>query len=331
MDMLPVLMAPAERPLAKRIRANGDIQGFAGATWFVNAEHEVSCLDDLAAVLDEVSREPQLAPVRGQKLPGVPLRHRRLCDRAVHGEAVTYEPAAHRWLGIDVDGVAEPPSLCFAAEPEAGAEYVRDAVLPECFEGAACWWQATASAGIKPGIRVRSWFWLSQPLSDNQAKRLLAGAPVDQSIYTPVALHYTAQPILDKDVRDPVARRQGVLGGCEQVEVPDVPDIPLRPPAPLVTVEDRELSETERAVLVRAMTRSPVAAAIWREGRAYEDRSKRDFAFTASLVRAGCQEPDVLAAALVALSERHSLGSKCHREGYIARTVRAALAGSDDG
>ena len=305
--------------LTKRVRRNGSLVPYDSAKHFGVREVPAGSLDDLVAALDRLSRDPHCAVIRGGPVEG--LDRRRVLRRKA-----SFAPAPRRWLAADVDGVDEPAGLTFAAEPEAAAEYVRDHLMPAAFEGAACWWQATSSAGIKPGIRLRLWFWCDRPVADDEAKRWLADAPVDPSLYGPVALHYVAAPIVEPGARDPMARRQGVLDGDDVVAVPDLPDAPLRPSAAPVAVTLRDLDETERAAVVAAMRRSRLAAHIWRESRTYADRSKRDFAFAAGLVRGGCTSPEALAAALVALGEKHPLGSKCDREDYVARTVTAALA-----
>jgi len=79
------------------------------------------------------------------------------------------------------------------------------ATLPREFAGRSCWWQMTSSAGIKPGVRLRLWFWLARAVSDAEAKRWLADAPVDLALYSPVQAHYTAPPIFDPPELDHAA------------------------------------------------------------------------------------------------------------------------------
>ena len=94
-------------------------------------------------------------------------------------------------------------------------------------EVSSCWWQATGSAGIKPGIRLRLAFWLSRPLSDQEARAWLRGFPCDLSLYSPVQPHYVARPVL-QDVPDPMLRRSGRRSGLEDtVAVPDVIESPV--------------------------------------------------------------------------------------------------------
>ena len=268
------------------------------------------------------------AVVRGRLLPHAdPARCRRLSDRAAHGDAVTFAPALRRWLALDVDGVPEPLCLTFAAEPEAGVEHVLG-MLPEPFADASCWWQATSSAGIKPGIRCRLWFWLSRPVSDGEAKGWMAGHPVDRSLFTPVALHYTAAPILAAGMPDPVIRRSGVRRGLSDlVEVPGELPLVATIAASPVSLDAAELTAADLEALALAALRSRAARAIWTGERSFPDRSTGHFAFAAALARAGCTDPDTLHRALIAYDRRrgHDTG-KILRADYARRTIAAALA-----
>jgi hypothetical protein len=88
---------------------------------------------------------------------------------------------------------------------------VRAAVitLPAEFHDASAYWQLTSGAGIKPGIRLRLWYWLDRPVNDDEAKRWFEGAPVDTSLYCANTPHYTAAPIFDPPELDPVPLRSG--------------------------------------------------------------------------------------------------------------------------
>lgn len=106
------------------------------------------------------------------------------------------------------------------------------ATLPAEFQGITAWWQMTSSAGIKPGIRLRLWFWLDRPVSDAEAKRWLEGCPVDTALYNPVQAHYVAAPIFDPTSLDPVPKRSGWFWRCaNMVPVPELPE-PAPPPRP---------------------------------------------------------------------------------------------------
>lgn len=153
-------------------------------------------------------------------------------DRAEHHEA---SPIWH------VDDPGElPPELCADDLDPAPIDAVRDwslvcaaavATLPPEFQAVTAWWQMTSSAGIKPGVRIRLWFWLDRPVRDAEAKRWLEGCPVDPALYNPVQAHYVAKPIFHR-ARDPVPKRSGFFWrGANMVAVPELPE-PAPPPRP---------------------------------------------------------------------------------------------------
>jgi hypothetical protein len=70
----------------------------------------------------------------------------------------------------------------------------------------------TSSQQIKPGIRMRLFFWSDVPLADRQLKQWLAQYPVDQAIFSPAQPIYVARPIFD-GVPEPVPLRSGLRRG----------------------------------------------------------------------------------------------------------------------
>jgi P4 family phage/plasmid primase-like protien len=128
---------------------------------------------------------------------------------AKDGQIPTLEMVPHRWLAIDVDGVAaEDAAGAFDPLPDpARAVACVVAKLPTEFQGAECLWQFTSSAGIKDGIRMRLYFWLSRPLTCEEVGAWLTGYPVDHSIYRPSQPIYAASPVVEGDAVDPIPVR----------------------------------------------------------------------------------------------------------------------------
>lgn len=330
-DQLTVLCAHSG-VLTKRVSHTADgwqITPYADAKHFAVRSAPIAGFAKLAETLTMLTNYPRCAVIRGEPLPGTDLER---CRRLLHpcresGDAATFAPAPRRWLAIDFDSVPEPAALVFAAEPEDAVEHVLG-LLPEPFADVSCWWQATGSAGVKPGIRVRTWHWLSRPLDDAEAKGWLAPCPVDRTLYGAVTLHYTASPILAQGTSNPVARRFGVRQAPDEVvEVPAV--LPrIEQPRPVeVTISGHELSDDALVALGAAVRRSGLAQAIWTGERAYPDRSGRHHAFGCELARAGVRDARTLAAALVALDEHLGVDlGKISRPDYLARTVGSILA-----
>jgi hypothetical protein len=133
-------------------------------------------------------------------------------------------------------------------------------LLPTQFHGTSAWWQMTSSAGIKPGVRLRLWYWLGREISDDEAKRWLRESPTDLALFNPVQVHYTAAPIFDPPSLDPVPLRSGWWWRhVNEVSVPELPEPPRPEPvapeysvgeiSPVAAEDHRELA---RQCLVRS-------------------------------------------------------------------------------
>jgi hypothetical protein len=144
-----------------------------------------------------------------------------------------------RWLGLDLDSVPNPPGICSVSEPEGIIAHVIS-LLPPAFSEVICFWQFTAGHGLKPGIRLRLWYWLTRPASDEALRQWLGERvpqdsvprhqwprrwPIDPVLFNPIQLHYTAAPIFEGPP-DPVPLRCGWHRGLKNaVLIPDkLPD-----------------------------------------------------------------------------------------------------------
>ena len=86
--------------------------------------------------------------------------------------------------------------------------------LPAEFSGARCIAQATAGHGIKTGIRLRLWFWLSRLTTGDELRVWLKGSPADPAVFRPAQLIYTAAPLFE-DMAAPLSARLAMLAGAE--------------------------------------------------------------------------------------------------------------------
>jgi hypothetical protein len=127
------------------------------------------------------------------------------------------------------------------------------ATLPPQFADAHAWWQMTSSAGIKPGVRLRLWFWLAAAITDEQAKIWLQDSHVDPSIYRPVQPTYTAAPIFDPPELNPVAERSG-MWWRHVGEVP-VPEIKLPVREPIEVAVQHQLSSDQELTAIQRRAR----------------------------------------------------------------------------
>ncbi len=195
-------------------------QGYGNAKRFSGKEVPVNGIDELSALMAKQQAASQSFVIRGAIAPGADRQNmlRRVIDRP--DAPATIIPAARHWVALDIDSLPCPDSIDPVHDIDEVVEFVVGHLPPE-FEGASCHWALTSSAGIKPGIRLRLWFWFDRPLEDWQLKTWLDGYPVDHSVFAPAQPIYTAAPIF-KGMADPCPRRCGLWRGNRDEVTPPV-------------------------------------------------------------------------------------------------------------
>jgi hypothetical protein len=207
-ETLTILRATHGGRLAKII-SPGHIRPYDNVKYFDAMTVSVGSLDDIADVLRTLIDNPSAAVIRGELANGATaaLNIRRLLhpDRKT-GEEATLRECPHRWIALDVDSVARPHHV--PADDLTSCAHFAVTTLPAAFHDARCVVQATASHGIKPGVRLRLWYWLDRPVSCAELKRWLARTrSVDVGSIGPVNLIYTARPIFLDGAVDPLPGR----------------------------------------------------------------------------------------------------------------------------
>lgn len=144
--------------------------------------------------------------VRGRPLLEGALPYRR--TKAHGSEPPSLEAEPHRVIPVDWDGKDAAPMR----DLETAARAVR-AQLPAPYRDAECIAQATSSAGVKPGMRVRLWFLADRLVSDLELKATFDGVGcVDPKIYQPHQPIYVATPRF-QGLPDPLPARWCLLEG----------------------------------------------------------------------------------------------------------------------
>ena len=232
--VLLTVVTPRNSRLTKTIvREEGSwkvLSDYGGITRVNAREIPVHGLTSLTAVLTAASRDPRVCVIRGGIRLGfedIALRPggvRRLAyDRPdeIAGVAI-FEERARRWIALDLDSFPLPAHI----DPIEDIEHVLDAAierLPAEFRVASCFCQLTSGHGIKPGGRVRLFFWLSRPVTNAEAKRWIPKSIADPSVHAIVQPIYIAAPIFPPGERDFLAKRGGArLGVEDEVQVPDL-------------------------------------------------------------------------------------------------------------
>jgi hypothetical protein len=231
MDAVTILQTKGSLAAAKRIwQREGEeprIKDYDNPKHFAVHERPVGSLGDLAELLTKIEKQCHYLIIRGRPLDGIDRQNAVRRMHANGAEAACFAEEARWWIPLDFDAIPCPGGFDPINDPEAAVRYLAG-LLPEPFHGTSCWWQHTSGAGVKPGIRMRLFYWGSRAVSDDELKTWLAEAPIDNSIYNPVQAIYVANPIIETGA-DPVRMRSGIFGGSR-----DVVEVPaeIEPPRP---------------------------------------------------------------------------------------------------
>ncbi|TAN29575.1 MAG: hypothetical protein EPN31_06205 [Castellaniella sp.] len=205
--------------LAKTWRADGTIAAYDQAKFFTQSSVPLAGIADLSAQLAQLQDDPHACVIRGAYLGddhaaevGLAPEHgrvRRLLE--------LFDDTPHHWVLVEVDDF-QPLTADPVRDPVPAIDEYIATCLPECFQGAAYHWQLSNSAGhaTKGGVlKVHIWFWLATPYTSAQLKAWVKTIAIalDDSVLNPVQVHYTAAPVFEPGVVDPVPVRSGFVSG----------------------------------------------------------------------------------------------------------------------
>ncbi len=216
--------------LAKIWKADGTIVPSANAKYFDYDTYTVGNISEFSTLLTSLEEKRQSCLIRGRYKGNDHARHvdpdyqegkvRRILD--------VFDDQPLHSVMIEVDDF-EPEFFDPVKEPmEAIQEYIED-MLPECFQGKTFHWQLSSSAGKKGKehiLKVHLWFWLKTPQTSAELKQWATSTSLasDHSVFNPVQIHFTANPIFEEGVVDPVIQRSGLIEGENGDEVELVMD-----------------------------------------------------------------------------------------------------------
>lgn len=193
MDTITLLKTKGGLPLTKRFTADGE-ESYGGSKHYSVHPHPVSDLDDMRGILEKLTAQRDVAFIRGTPVADLDLEYAQRVE-------ANFESRPQHLLALDIDSAETTADPLFDTE-SACVEWIAKH-LPEPFHDTSFIYQMTSSAGIKPGLRARIWFWLSQPRSSIELKpwaQCLAAdkaSCLDASLFDAVKLHYTAAPIFE--------------------------------------------------------------------------------------------------------------------------------------
>ena len=231
-DFLTLLKSSEGKPAAKCFRlVNGILrkQDMRMSMFFDTDTVPVSSLHELATALSELEQDNASMVIRGALIEGRETQHIRRTGKASlwNDPGSNFNAVPRQWCMIDIDDLPLPPEFANIAAHQRDILAYTVARLPEAFRGVDCYFQFSASMGIKTDmVRVHLWYWLDRPASDREMKAWLSQSevPVDLSLFRPVQPHFTAQPVFAEGAVDPLPARSGIYqagSGQLTVEVPD--------------------------------------------------------------------------------------------------------------
>ena len=139
--------------------------------WFRPIPHECDDLHALAGLFEVIRERGNAIVVRGEldeaghaALAADP-EHRIVRRKNAKPDNIPphLTEAPRAWVLLDVDDWPLPPGACLRVDPAAVIEEAIQALLPEPFHDAECYWQLSSSAGFVPGVlKVHLCYWLSE-------------------------------------------------------------------------------------------------------------------------------------------------------------------------
>ena len=211
------IMLSTRNLLTKTIRPEGTVLAAEMGKLFDFASKPIAGLDDIRDLLNGLQHYPTMAVLRGEPIGG-PLHNVRRLKYVKDGDSPTIRDVPRRWLALDVDGIPLPAGV--APHDLAGCAKAAIAALPPAFRSARVVVQATGSHGIKPGARLRLWYWLSRSLWGDECKAWLKDFPVDKSVFDCIEPIFTAPPHFADGRPEPIPQRIIELPGAECVAAP---------------------------------------------------------------------------------------------------------------
>ena len=206
---------------------NGDIarSSYPNAREFYVVEREWRTLGDLVDLLEEAEEDGHWFGVRGRLKAGLDRTQphlRRLHDREDDGTTASFEavPGGVRWVCIDIDNLpnewSEPHDR---QESEALSWGIVRRCLPECFHGAAYWYQWSNSMALDGWdlLKIHLWYLLSEPVPDDVLQQWAQTTEwVDDAPFRTIQPNYIGRPEF-KGMADPLSRfRSGLVADHAQ-------------------------------------------------------------------------------------------------------------------
>ena len=224
---ITTLRSVNNEPATKLIRpdANGKLRttDYGKSKYFHVGIESIGDIFELSGLLKGLEDNASTMIVRGGLKPDVDLSRpvrRRMRGNEQDVNESPFEDIEQPWMMLDFDTVEATPTTDLVNDPESAIRHVIK-MLPMEFQDVTCHWQLSSSAGIKSGIRIHLWYWLTKPMTSYDLKQQWAvkfnqqegSKLIDPALFQAVQPHYTAKPVFVGGAVDPLTRRSGLLEG----------------------------------------------------------------------------------------------------------------------
>lgn len=257
-DEITVLKTTGGLRLAKLWKSDGTIDGYGKAKHFRLMTETVDGIVALSELLTRLERDQTACIIRGRYVGDDEARE-RLGD-AFHTGLVLrrndlFEDQPLHAILIEVDDYTT--GIDPVANPEGAVTTFIANELPPEFQGVSCHWQLSNSAGHAKAaglLKVHIWYWLRRPYTSVELRAWARSSKsaIDASVFQKIQVHYTARPVFEKGVADPVSPRSGYLELFD-----DDVDLDL---TELLEQRETEKAEAERRVAEKRAEREAKAA-----------------------------------------------------------------------
>lgn len=231
-DKITVLTCYSKFNLTKTYFADRTRQEASKAASFKIKIVEVTGWDDFRSLFGDLHSMPKCCPIRGKFVGKDKAEKGDKPGTFLRNNANFYDQPLH-WFMVDVDNFE--PAFAMPTDPAAVEEYIETVLAPSYpeFLKASYYWHLSSSAGItyeqvlndgsraviEPSNKLKCHihFLSKTPYlsSEMAAWAKTVGKQVDASVFRPAQYNYTADPIFEEGIADPVAVRCGFHQGAE--------------------------------------------------------------------------------------------------------------------
>jgi putative DNA primase/helicase len=204
--------------------------GYGKAKNFYIEEWEVAGITDFHELLKDLNGQPDKLIIRGFLAPG-----KSPDEKTTRTKNDFVEKRGQPFLLLDIDGV--PCAIDPVTQPAEAIEYLITNYLPPEVHDVSMVWQWSSSTGMGPTgiVSAHFWVWLDRPMTFAQLRAWYNRHPwfkprgeherhLDRSLFRLVQPHYTAAPIFEDGLTDPVNQRLGLRKGARECATLVIPE-----------------------------------------------------------------------------------------------------------